>query len=287
MTRQIVQYFLLERCNILVSFLFIFLACTLRIMIRERSPQPTSIVAKSYCRESIALAAFDDTLYTSSPCFDFTCTEESVGNIWVVGHASVGGQQGFDGPAFGQYATIDNLQHLIGHSDLDGRGICIVFIDACIEQGLPQCFSRYGEGFYSLNPFISYNGLHVFRAEQVHHLAYLLKEVAMHFVLIHQIGILSKETNLDISTRDILFWGGMEEKSGSTFQIGAIIQTQSISLIFSLSNRTKQLLLLTIRQNNIMEQLATIPLISSVPYYALNICQTKCRQQQKEQPSSF
>ena len=55
---------------------------------------------------------------------------------------------------------------------------------------------------------------------------YLLEQVAMYLVLIHQVGILSEETDFHKRSCYIFLRVGMEQQCSSTFQIRAFIKTQ-------------------------------------------------------------
>lgn len=104
--------------------------------------------------------------------------------------------------------------------------VSIILVYASVEQGLPQRLSRHWECLDALDALVCYHRLEIFRAKQVHQLMYLLEQVAMYLVLIHQVGILPKEANLHKRSSNVFLRVGMEQQCSRTFQIRTLVKTQ-------------------------------------------------------------
>ena len=75
-----------------------------------------------------------------------------------------------------------------------------------------------------MNALVGNNGFHVFGTQQIHQFPNLLKQIAMYFILIHQIHTFAKETDFDKSSSHISFWVRMEQQGSGPFQITAFIK---------------------------------------------------------------
>ena len=59
----------------------------------------------------------------------------------------------------------------------------------------------------------------------------MLEQITMHFVLIHQIHAFTEEADLYKRSSHILFWVGMEQQGGGTFQVTALIKPESLQQV--------------------------------------------------------
>ena len=111
---------------------------------------------------------------------------------------------------------------------LDGYGAAVVLVHHGIEHGFPQSRIRHRPGFDAAQPFVADQRLQVFRLHHLDRPVHLRKKIAVHFVMVAQIGVGFKKTDLHIRTGDEFFRIGMKKQGCSPLEVCSIEQMQLV-----------------------------------------------------------
>ena len=109
-------------------------------------------------------------------------------------------QQVFQGPAFRQDSWVPDFQAVFIDPDLHGRADGVVPMHQGVQDRLAQSCIGHRVAFDALDALIGDSGLEILGPNQVDGCGGLLEEVAMHLIMVCQVGGRAEIANLHKGT---------------------------------------------------------------------------------------